>query len=175
MALKHLEGLPVSIVSPLDVSRLIRELEGLEANLQQLTLQKKELKLPKTSKLLDETIAFNKLDLLQKSDRDSFRELLQAVKEHAPLLHVSFNADPSPVFLAKLMTWLRQNIHPLVLVTIGLQPNIGAGCIIRTTNKYFDFSLGKRFEKNRTLLMEKLREEVVPKPQPAAEPAGAAA
>ena len=59
------------------------------------------------------------------------------------------------------MTWLRREIHPLVLMTVGLQPNIGAGCIVRTTNKYFDFSLRQDFANKRDLLQAAL--EMPPK------------
>ena len=64
---------------------------------------------------------------------------------------MSFSADPSVTFLTKLMTWLRQEIHPQVLLTVGLQPTIGAGCILRTTNRYFDFSLRQDFANKRTM------------------------
>jgi F0F1-type ATP synthase delta subunit len=70
---------------------------------------------------------------------------------------MSFSADPSPQFTQKLAAWLRQEIHPFVLLQVGLQPNIGAGCVVRTTNKYFDFSLRERFKSKRPLLMEKLK------------------
>jgi hypothetical protein len=84
-------------------------------------------------------------------------------------MHISFSADPSPVFTDKLMTWLRREIHPFVLLTVGLQPNIGAGCIVRTTNKQFDLSLRQDFKAKRDLLLEQLT-----KAAPAAAQAAAA-
>jgi hypothetical protein len=60
--------------------------------------------------------------------------------------------------MAKLTAWLRTNIHPTLLITVGLQPGIGAGCVVRTANKYFDLSLGKSFVKKRELLMQRLRD-----------------
>jgi hypothetical protein len=65
---------------------------------------------------------------------------------------------------------LRENIHPLVLITFGLQPNIGAGTVVRTTNKYFDFSLGQALAKNRTMLMAQLREAIAEQKTEAAQP-----
>jgi len=69
---------------------------------------------------------------------------------------MSFNADPSPLFSQRLVTWLRQEIHPQVLVQTGLQPSLGAGCTLRTTNQFFDFSLREHFKQNRQLLVQKI-------------------
>jgi hypothetical protein len=174
-------GLPLIIVSPVDVSRLIRELETIDNYLLQQTVQKHELKMPTTTKLMDELIQLNKLNLLDKPERQQTQKFLTAIKQRAPLLHISFSADPSPLFIEKLMFWLRENIHPLVLLTVGLQPNIGAGCLVRTSNKYFDFSLNKHLSEDRTLLMKTLRDNILaaatPKPATAttAQPVGVAA
>jgi hypothetical protein len=90
--------------------------------------------------------------MLHAEDRQRLQQFLVDIKERSPVIHVSFSADPSPLFAEKLVTWLRREIHPLLLLNIGLQPNIGAGCILRTTNKYFDFSLKQDFANKRNLL-----------------------
>lgn len=162
MAPSPVEGyvLPLSVTSPTDLGRLLRELETLDNSLMQYDLkgQTGSVKMPKTSLLLDSVIDANKLDLVVPEQRKNIIKFLQDAKAHAPVLHISFGADPAPAFVTKLMTWLRREIHPQVLLTIGLQPNIGAGCLVRSTNKYFDFSLRENFTKNRELLMSKLRE-----------------
>jgi hypothetical protein len=152
--------LPLSVTSPTDLGRLLRELGILDNYLMQFDLkgQTGSVKMHKTSLLLDSVIDANKLDLLQPEQRKRIIGFLQDTKANAPVLHISFGADPSPSFVEKLMTWLRREIHPQVLLTIGLQPNIGAGCLVRSTNRYFDFSLRENFTKNRELLMSKLRE-----------------
>jgi F0F1-type ATP synthase delta subunit len=150
--------LPVSVVGPVDLGRLIREMETLDNELMQQELRAgTEVKLPKTSKLLDQTVELNKVDLLKADQRKQLQQSLTKLREKAPVLHISFSADPSPLFIEKMMTWLRAEIDPLVLLTVGEQPNIGAGCVVRTTNKYFDFSLREHFMKQRTLLMESLK------------------
>jgi len=152
-------ALPSSVVGPVELGRLLRELEVLDNALMQLRLRTdKTLKLPPTSRLLDQTIELNKLKLLESADLQELQRFLLHVKAQAPVLHISFGADPSPLFTQKLVLWLRQEINPLVLLTIGLQPSIGAGCMVRTTNKYFDFSLRERFTKNRQLLISQLQE-----------------
>ncbi len=154
--------LPLSVTGPIDVGRLLRELESIDNYLMQFHLKNEDdkAKMPKTSKLMDNLLEVNKLNLVEPAHRQQLIGFLQETKEHAPVLHISFGSDPAPAFLEKLLTWLRREIHPLVLVTVGLQPNIGAGCLVRSTNKYFDFSLRENFTKNRVLLMSKLREVV---------------
>lgn len=150
--------LPFSVASPADVGRLTHELELIDNALLQHQLRGggTGAKLPKTSRLMDQTVEFNRLNLLSQADRAHLKQFLESIKRRAPVIHMSFSADPSPRFLEQLMTWLRKEIHPAVLLTIGLQPNIGAGCILRTTNKQFDFSLRQSFKKKRNLLLERL-------------------
>lgn len=150
--------LTTAVVSPSDVGRLLRELEKVEEHLQQLHVRDKdkEITLPSIGKRLEMLVALNSLNLLHEKDRQSLKDFLDAVKAKAPVLHISFSSDPSPSFLEKLMVWLRREINPLVLLTIGLQPAIGAGCMLRTTNKYFDMSLRQTFIEKRHLLLEQL-------------------
>jgi F0F1-type ATP synthase delta subunit len=156
--------LPAIAVGRSEVVRLQRELEALGDYLHQAALRKvgsNDIKLPKTSRLLDEFMALNKLDLLHRDQHDQAAEGLREIVTRAPRLHISFSAEPSSAFLAKLVGWLRENIDPTVLVQVGLQPGIAAGCIVRTPNRQFDLSLGQSFEKNRELLLGQLRGEAV--------------
>lgn len=150
--------LPTQVASPVEVGRLLRELDSLDDTLVQLKLRTggKAVTVPKTTHLMDQLLELNKLNLLHESDRQFLKDFLTLVKSKAPVLHISFSADPSVAFTEKLMTWLRREIHPQLLLSIGLQPNIGAGCMVRSTNKYFDFTLRQKFNANRQLLLEKL-------------------
>ncbi len=147
--------LPVSTISRIDVGRLLRELESLDNFLRQSVIRDPNAKitLPRSTLLFEDIVAVNKLNMLQEKDRTRLIDFLRSVKSQAPLLHISFSADPSPLFLKRLVGWLRQEIHPLALIQLGLQPNIGAGCVIRTTNKYFDFSLRQHFNAKRDQLI----------------------
>src|SRR5258708_21999925 len=93
--------------------------------------------------MLDELASGNGLNLLDEATRKYLVVFLEDITAHAPVIHISFAADPSSAFLQKLVLWFRQNIHPSILIRVGLQPNIAAGCVLRTTNKYFDLSLRK--------------------------------
>ena len=161
-------GLPVGVVGMIDLGRLIRELERLEAALSGDKIRTgTDVQLPTLRALMDQLAEMNKLDLRDPRARKSLLEFLKLLRKEAPKIHMSFSADPSPEFLMKLLTWLRSSVHPHVLVAVGLQPGIGAGCVLRTTNRYFDMSLGKSFADKRALLMNRLRESnAQPKPEP---------
>lgn len=151
--------LPVSIVSRVDISRVLREVEALNEFLDQSNIRQPgaPTKLPRTSRLLDEVVQANDINVLKPEERQRLHGFLREVRDQAPALHMSFSADPSPLFVKRLTTWLRDEIHPMVLLQIGLQPNIGAGCVVRTTNKYFDMSLRSRLTDSRDILLRKLR------------------
>ncbi len=162
--------LPLGVTSQADIGRLMREVDALDDFMHQAAIRTpgSSLKLPKSSRLLDEITNNNQLNMLHEQDRTRLKAFLTAVRAKAPVLHMSFSADPSSLFMQKLMTYLRREIHPIVLVHTGLQPMLGAGCIVRTGNKYFDFSLRQRFASSRNLLLEKIHADAPESPQPAA-------
>ncbi len=154
----QLLNLPTSVVSRVDLGRLVREVKALDDFLRQAAIRTpgSPAKLPRTSRLLDEIVTVNQLNPLLVQDRTRLLSFLAAVKAQGPVLHMSFSADPSPLFTNKLVDWLRREIHPFALLQVGLQPTIGAGCILRTTSKQFDFSLRQRFASQHEVLIKKL-------------------
>lgn len=162
--------LPVSIVEPADVTRLLRELEDVDDFMRQTSVRKSgNTIVPKTTRALRELTEANGWNLLQSLDRAHTTSLLEQVHKAAPVVHISFASGPSAVFIEKIMTYLRQNIHPFLLVQIGLQPTIAAGCVVRTTNKVFDFSLRQHLTAHRELLITALA-NMHNSPQPDAAP-----
>lgn len=153
-------ALPTLVFGTVEVHRLQRELEALEEFMQQAALRNKQAKtqpdLPRVSRLLDALASENHRNLLQPQDRKELAAFLQHVATEAPTIHMSFATDPSAAFTAKVVGWLRSNIHPLVMLQLGLQPSIAAGCIVRTSNRQFDLSLRHRFESKREVLMNAL-------------------
>ncbi|MES2971103.1 MAG: hypothetical protein V4702_02155 [Patescibacteria group bacterium] len=150
--------LPIGLVTRMDAGRLAGEAEAVDNFLRQAAIRAPgtSVQLPKTSRLFDEMVSINNLNMLQELDRQRLTQFLQAVRTTAPILHISFNVDPSPIFQQRLTTWIRQQMHPFILLQIGLHPNIGAGCVVRATNKYYDFSLRQRFKDQKMLLISKL-------------------
>ena len=51
---------------------------------------------------------------------------------------------------------MRQNFDPEMLVEIGREPAIAAGCVVRTSSKVFDFSLLEHMTAQRQLLTDKI-------------------
>lgn len=149
------------LVSPSDLKRARRELEDLDDFLHQASLRQggRSVKMPTTSRVIETLAADNKLNMLKKTERDQLMKFLGLLIQKAPVLHMSFASEPSGAFLNKLVMWLRTNIHPQVMVSIGLQPSIAAGCIVRTANKQFDFSLRQAFDKQTEVFIASMQEE----------------
>lgn len=152
--------LPERLVSSVDLSRLIRELESVDESLRQADLRKpaEEVKLDRLSATLEEIAGANHVTLTDGAQRTQFLTLLHGFKDHAPRIHMSLATEPSAKFTRKIIIWLRANIHPLILLEVGLQPTLAAGCMVRTNNKLFDMSLRHRFTENRGMLMQKIEE-----------------
>jgi F0F1-type ATP synthase delta subunit len=135
--------LSTNIVSQVDVARILREIK----NLDDFFIATKarpagtQLRLPKLTHLLDQLAKENNLNLLEEEHRKVLKKELDQIIGNAPLLHISFAAEPSTKALEKILIWFRANIHPQALLQVGLQPTIAAGCVVRTANKVFDMSL----------------------------------
>jgi F0F1-type ATP synthase delta subunit len=147
------------ITSPSDLKRTRRELENLDDFLHESALRQggKEVKMPSISRTLEDLARDNDLNLLKKTDRDRLMKFLTLLIQKAPVMHMSFASEPSAKFMSKLMAWLRDNIHPQVVVSVGLQPSIAAGCIVRTSNRQFDFSLRKALDNQTGVFVSNLR------------------
>ncbi len=160
--------LPTSVVGRTEVNRLIRELIAIESFISQSAQRKtgQAVKAPRTSYLLQQLASDNKLSLFEKDHRASLASMLQQVIKKAPQVIVSFASEPQPVVTDVIVGWLRYNIHPMTLVQIGLQPSIGAGCVLKTPNSTFDMSLRKYLGGQRNYLAELLHEAAIAQHKP---------
>ncbi len=151
--------LPEQLVTSMDLARTIRELEKLDDALHQNSLRKpgEATRLPKTSATLEELARLNNVSLLDSKQRRQLINLAKALQEYSPRIHISLAAEPSGRFVQKIAAWFRSNVHPTVLLEVGLRPTLAAGCVIRTNNKVFDLSLRKHFENQRALLAQAMR------------------
>lgn len=145
--------LPTLIFGTTEVRRLARELESYGEAIRQAELSKQE-STARMSRLLQALADENRLDFGRAEDRQTMHAFLKTILTSAPVVHISFATDPSSAVMAKLVGWFRANVDPRVLVQVGLQPNIAAGCVVRTTNKVFDLSLRGHFADNRQLLID---------------------
>lgn len=159
--------LPERLVSSVDLSRTIRELKAVDDWLNQAALRGsgQAVSMPKTSTTLEELATLNGVSLLDKAHREQLLAVLHAFSEHAPRIHMSFAVEPSAPFTRRMITWMRSSVNPVILLEIGLQPTLAAGCTIRTTNKLFDLSLRHRFTDSRAMLVESIAKSTVDAPK----------
>lgn len=131
-----------AIMTPIELGVIMREVFTID---QFLSAQShgvsSGLTLPTISPSLQMVVTAQKINLLLPDHRARFRQQLDFVRRTAPIVQVSFGAEPSRQALRVLVRWFRENGHPNTLIAVGIQPNIAGGCIVRTTTKTFDFSL----------------------------------
>ena len=136
-----------------ELSSLIDQLDGLTLHQELITKDKLN-----SSHLLLELLEINNLDPTKQSDLTLLQGALESLDAQAQILHFSFNQRPQPEFIDTLIDWLRENISPKVLISIGYNPALGLGFTLRTNNKYFDFSLAKRFRNHHQDLVNRIKE-----------------
>lgn len=162
--------LPDRLVTSVDLMRTLRELKTLDDWLNQASIRSggQKVTAPKTSATLEELATKNGVSLLESTHRQGLINLLDSFAVNAPKIHMSFAVEPSAVFLNRMIVWLRVNVNPIVLLDVGLQPALAAGCSVRTSNKFFDMSLRNRFTDSRHFLVEAIEavQDEVSKTQP---------
>lgn len=148
--------LPATVVSQVDVARLLRELNELNDFFVASRARKSgsSPQPPRLTRLLDQVVRDNRYNLLEEPDRKTLEQNLNSVLSKAPLLHMSFASEPPSRALERIVVWLRTNIHPQVLLQVGLQPSIAAGCVLRTPNRWFDMSLRSHLEQQESYLLQ---------------------
>ncbi len=155
-------GLPPALLSRTDVSRLLREIEKLDYALETQTIRtpEKPLAIPNMTQALAECIALNNIDITNLQERKRLISSLREAKEKAPVVQITFAVDPDPAIMSQLVGWIRTNLHPRALVTTGLQPQLIGGCIVRTPDHIYDFSLRKRFQDEQPTLVAMLNQVI---------------
>lgn len=149
--------LPTVIASRQDITHVHRELRLFDDSaIQSVMRHDNPVKYPPISSKLRGLVQQNQIDLRDETARKKLLISLDALKNNAPTIHISFPAEPSPEVLQKLVTWLRKEIDPRIVIRVGMQPTIAAGVIVRTPNHQFDFSLRQHLQKNKAKLIERL-------------------
>ena len=149
-------NLATTVVSQTDINRILRELGALDDFFLSAAARTAgtPVKPPRITFMLEQVARDNKFNLLERPDRNELKTRLQTVLKRAPVLHVSFAAEPSPRVTDAILSWLRSNIHPYSLLVVGLQPTIAAGCVLRTGNQIFDMSLRTHLQKQESYLVK---------------------
>ena len=150
--------IPTAIASRRDVIRLHREIRGfIDATTQSIMRHDNPVKYPAISEQLRALAVTNQIDLRDPKKCEELLKKVDYVKENAPSVHISFPVEPTADILERLVVWFRQEIHPLIVIQVGIQPTIAAGVVVRTPNHQFDFSLRRHLYENRHKLGEALQ------------------
>jgi len=156
---KNYFKLPLSVSQPVDLKRLIHELNQLSEDLHQEGIrkpsQKPEIKI--SAKMAD-VLKINNIDITTKEHRDNLLKIFNRLSERDQVVNVSFASEASPEFIEKIVEWFRKEIDPYCFIVVGINPAISVGCVARTKNKIFDMSLRSGLNSTRELLSSRIRE-----------------
>lgn len=151
--------LPPSIVSRVDLSRMMSELEWLDNELTALAIRNQtatQAQTPVMSQALRDFATLNKLQLNESKARSAVIAQLRVLKNKAPVVHMTFAVSADRESLQQLTAWVRQEVHPQALIVVGLQPSLVAGVYVRTPNHVHDFSLRAMLDGRHDLLIKEL-------------------
>lgn len=152
--------LPSTVVSRIDVSRLVSEVERVDGNLTAIAVRNKvsesEQPLPVMSEQLTEFLAQNQLELTDSHERSRIVKELRELKDKVPVIHMTFAVTADPESLAQIADWVRKTIHPQAVISVGLQPSLVAGVYLRTPNHVHDLSLKTKMANSRGLLVKEM-------------------
>lgn len=161
--------LPSLVVGQIDIARCMRELNALSDFFTGSKHRSPGAPItpPKLSRQLDQLARLNGFNLLEEAHRAQLYETLNLILGKAPKIHISFASEASPKALDALISWFRTNIHPQTLLQVGLQPNMAAGCVVRTPNKVFDLSMRTHLKTQEKYLVQLIAGAVRMAPNPA--------
>lgn len=154
--------LPPALVTRADLAHLVREVEAVDNEFEaqkaraRSTGQQIAYRLPAMSRTLADFLELNKLNLADDQGRMALKEQLKLLKDKAPVMHMTFAVEADPVSLAQLVAYLRKEIHPQTLLSVGLQPSLVGGAYVRTPNQVHDFSLRELLAGKRNVIVREL-------------------
>jgi len=152
--------LPSTIISKVDVSRLVREFEAVDNAMTAKTVRQKAgasgdeapAMTPQLAAFLDE----NPVDLENTSARTAYVKQLRLLKNNVRVMNMTFAVVADPESLQQLSAWLRNSVHPQTVIDVHLQPALVAGVYLRSQNHVFDFSVRNALNEKRGELEQAL-------------------
>lgn len=152
--------LPASIVSKVDIARLVREFEAVDNTLTAKTVRKKAgvatdnapAMSPQLSAFLDQ----NPVVLENTTARSAYIKQLRLLKDKVRVMNMTFAVVADPESLQQLVAWTRASVHPQTVIEAHLQPALVAGVYLRTSNHIFDLSVRNALKAKRGELEKEL-------------------
>ena len=150
--------LPARLIGRSHIARILREIEAVDSYMSSQAIRSPEVKpvVPGISRVLRELLDANQAALIDQKERQRLLKLLRKVKDAAPQVHMTFAIEPDVIILTDVVKWLRENTHEHALVSVGVQPNIVGGCVVRTPDKVYDLSFQKHFSGLQSTLRDAL-------------------
>jgi F0F1-type ATP synthase delta subunit len=152
--------LPPSVVTKIDVSHLVTELEKVNNCLTEATIRAQttnaKVEQPQLSEQMNDFLAQNDLKIDESKTRDELIKQLHLLKDKVPIIHMTFAVTADPDSLHELAQWIRSSIDPRAVIEVGLQPSLVAGVYVRTPNHVHDLSLRAMLKNGRGKLVEEL-------------------
>lgn len=152
--------LPPSVVSKIDVSRLVSEMERVDNELNAASARAKTdeqpAEKPVPSEQLTTFLELNKVTLEAGHERSDLIKELRLLKDTVPVMHMTFAVPADRDTLQQLAAWLRASVHPQAVISDGLQPSLVAGVYLRTPNHVHDLSLRAMLDGSHDVLIKEL-------------------
>lgn len=152
--------LPSSVVSKIDVSHLVSEVERIDSELTSAAVRAKtgasQQALPTLSEQLADFLSQNELTLDDSRTRTNLIQQLRELKDGVPIIHLTFAVTADRESLQYIAQWLRSSVHRQAVISVGLQPALVAGVYVRTPNRVHDLSLRGALESSQELLAKEL-------------------
>lgn len=153
--------LPPSVATFIDLSRLVGEVERIDGELIARDAREKvgverdeEIAF---SEQLTDFLAANKLEFGNDSvQRTYLISKLRHLKTVAPTIHMTFASSADSESLQKIVSWLRQSVHPQAIIKVGLQPSLIGGAYVRTANHVHDYSLRAQLAGHRDIITKEV-------------------
>jgi F0F1-type ATP synthase delta subunit len=151
---------PPALVGRSDLSRLLRELEALDNELESQKARSHGktdgYHIPNMSRALNDFLEINKIDIANDHVRMDIRSQMRKLKDHAPVVHMTFATETDPESMQKIVDWIRKELHPQALISVGLQPSLVGGVYIRTPNHVHDLSIRAHMRDSREVIVKAL-------------------
>lgn len=152
--------LPTSVVSKLDLSRMVAEAEQIDNELTAASVRAKTGSRsrvnPVMSTQLKDFLDQNELSFRLSRERTKLVKQLRLLKDKVPVVHMTFAVVADYESLQKIAEWLRSSIHPQAVIEVGIQPRLIAGVHMRTPNHLHDMTLRHAFDGRRDVLFKEL-------------------
>lgn len=147
--------LPPTIVTRVDVSRLMTDFERVDEEMISARIRGQEAN-AQPSAPLQAFIDANQLSLDNDAERTRLIAELRSLKDKVPVIHITFASQADDESLNQMMQWFRTDVHPQVVIATSVQPALIAGIALRTPNHIHDMSLNGVLHEKHDVLVKHL-------------------